>query len=112
MTTSTSARSVQDTFERAVRRFMAERSTVIETTLFDLPRKMILYNQCAVEVLPGVVAEIERRVPATELGRRRRVVGLPLALDLGGLPWMYLFGRLQRYLDAGWPDTPVDLDDH
>jgi hypothetical protein len=107
-----SAQAVQDEFEAAIRQFMAERSTVIETTLFDLPTKIVLGQYCGYDVLPSVTAELERRVPADELGRRRRTPGVTLGLGLCGYLWIYLFGRLQRYLEAGWPDKEVDLGDH
>jgi hypothetical protein len=106
-----SAQQVQDEFEAAIRQFMTERSTVIETTLFDLPTKIVLGQYCGYDVLPKVTAELERRVSAEELGRRRRTPGLTLALGLCGFLWIYLFGRLQRYLEAGWPDKEVDLGD-
>lgn len=106
-----SAQPSQDAFEGAVRRFMGERSTVIETTLFDLPGKMLIGQYAGADVLPGVFAELERRIEPEELGRRRRVPGMTLGLGLCGTLWIYLFGRLQRYLDAGWPEKPVDLGD-
>lgn len=109
---SGNAQAVQDEFEAAIRQFMAERSTVIETTLFDLPTKIVLGQYCGYDVLPLVTAELERRVLADELGRRRRAPGVNLALGLCGFLWIYLFGRLQRYLEAGWPDKEVDLGDH
>ena len=112
MTVATSAQEVQDEFAEAILRFMGERSTILETTLFDLPNKIILGQYCGVVALPGVFGELERRTSGEELGRRRRVPGLPLALGLSGILWIYLFGRLQRYLDAGWPERPVDLGDH
>lgn len=103
--------AVQRSFASAVRRFLSERATVIETTLFDLPGKMALGNYCGAHVIPELVRKLEERISAQELGRRRRVIGLPLALDLNGLLWEYEFGRLQRYLDAGWPDAEADLKD-
>jgi hypothetical protein len=112
MTTPMTAQDVQEAFADAILRFMGERSTILETTLFDLPSKIILGQYCGVAALPGVFAELERRIPGDELGRRRRVPGLPLALGLSGILWIYLFGRLQRYLDAGWPEHDVDLGDH
>jgi hypothetical protein len=110
--TEQTAQQVQDEFEAAIRKFMAERSTVIETTLFDLPTKIVLGQYCGYDVLPKVTAELERRIPAEELGRLRRGPGTSLGLGLCGYLWIYLFGRLQRYLDAGWPDKDVDLGDH
>jgi hypothetical protein len=112
MSVTDSAQAVQDEFAAAVRKFMAERSTVIETTLFDLPTKIVLGNYCAYEVLPSVTEELASRVSAEELGRRRRTLGTKLGLGLCGYLWIYLFGRLQLYLDDGWPDQPVDLGDH
>jgi hypothetical protein len=112
MTATGGAQAVQDEFAAAIRKFMAERSTVIETTLFDLPTKIVLGQYCAYEAIPSVTAELDRRVAPGELGRRRRAVGVKLGLGLCGYLWIYLFGRLQRYLDEGWPDREVDLGDH
>jgi hypothetical protein len=112
MSVTVAAQDAQDAFSDAIRRFMSERSTIIETTLFDLPNKIVLGQYAGADVLPGVFTELESRIAPDELGRRRRVPGLTLALGLSGTLWIYLFGRLQRYLDAGWPDKDVDLGDH
>jgi hypothetical protein len=109
--TGARAQEFQDAFEVASARFWGERSTDVDTTLFDLPAKVVLGNYCGHDVIPGLVTELEARISAAEMGRRRRALGVPLALDLTGLLWIYLLGRLQRFLDAGWPDAAVDLGD-
>lgn len=103
--------AIQQQVEGALLRFLSERSTVIEAGVFDLPAKMVFGTLVSSPTFSGMIDAIEARgVPPEELGRRMKVPGFRLgALALGGLTWVHCFGRLQRYLDAGWPqrDEPI-----
>lgn len=103
---------VQGQIAGAMRKFVGQRSAVIEAPLVDLPRKMVYGNFACAHGIPLVVRSITERIEPEAFGARLKQVGLPLALNIPSIVWCYQLGRLQRYLTAGWPDKDVDLDDH
>ncbi|MEV4420151.1 hypothetical protein AB0L40_09280 [Patulibacter sp. NPDC049589] len=86
-----------------VRTLMGAR-TALEAPLLDVPGKMIHGNYAMAHTLPSIARAIEERVPAEELGRRLKQTSVQMSIGLGGLLFTYVLGRLQRHLDAGWPD--------
>lgn len=94
-----------------VRTLMSAR-TALEAPLLDVPGKMIHGNYAMAHTLPHIARAIEDRVPAEELGRNLKQVSVQMSIGLGGLLFTYVLGRLQRHLDAGWPDHGrIDDDD-
>ncbi|MEV4420148.1 hypothetical protein AB0L40_09265 [Patulibacter sp. NPDC049589] len=78
--------------------------TALEAPLVDVPGKMIHGSYAMAHVLPDIARTIEDRMPAEELGRRLKQTSVQMSVGLGGLLFTYVLGRLQRHLDAGWPD--------
>jgi hypothetical protein len=102
---------VQEIYVAGARKLMLER-TVVEAPLFDLPAKMVMGNLSSIHALPDIVKTITERVSPEELGTRLRSLGVQVGLGPQGIGWMYIIGRLQRYLNAGWPDREPTFDDH
>jgi hypothetical protein len=86
-----------------VRTLMSAR-TALDAPLLDVPGKMIHGNYAMAATLPQIARAIEERVPAEEMGRRLKQISVQMSIGLGGLLFTYALGRLQRHLDAGWPD--------
>jgi hypothetical protein len=87
-----------------VRTLMSAR-TAVESSLLDVPGKMIYGNYAMALTLPQIARAIDERMPAEELGRKLKQVSVQMSIGLGGLLFTYVVGRLQRHLDAGWPDA-------
>ncbi|MEA2166768.1 MAG: hypothetical protein QOF76_68 [Solirubrobacteraceae bacterium] len=104
------AREAQAQMGRAIRRFLRER-TAVESPLFDVAAKMVYGNYAAARTIPTLVDLLDARLEPEEVARRLRVPGIPLGLAMYGIAWAYSLGRLQLYLDAGWPARDVELDD-
>jgi hypothetical protein len=102
---------LQDLYMVGIRALMQDR-TIVQAPLFDLPAKMVTGVLASGLCIPQVVAELNARVDPEVLGDRVRTPGTSVAIGLQGMPFMYLLGRAQRYLYAGWPDTDVSLDDY
>jgi hypothetical protein len=103
------AADVQAQYFAGIQQLMSGR-TAIEAPLIDVPGKMIIGNYAMAHAVPGVLRTIDERVSPEELGTRLKRLGVPVASGVPGLPWMYLLGRLQRHLDAGWPEGRIDDD--
>src|ERR1700733_6207910 len=102
---------LQDLYMVGIRALMQDR-TIVQAPLFDLPAKMVTGVLASGLCIPQVVAELNARVDPEELGDRVRTPGTSVAIGLQGMPFMYLLGRAQRYLYAGWPDADVSIDDY
>jgi len=97
----------------AILRFCSERTAMIETPLLDLPTKLTYGNYAVYHVLPALIAHLESRgLSAEDVGKRLKVLGVPVGCAaVSGFVWCYELGRLQRYIDAGWPEKKVDIGD-
>jgi hypothetical protein len=107
-----SIQAIEEQVSLAMRSFARQRSTVIETPLLSLPGKMAYGNYCSSLALPGAIRALNGIMSAEEIGARLKKPGVGVALGFtGGYVWSSVLGRLQRYLDAGWPDRDIDLRD-
>lgn len=98
----------------AVRQFLGER-TAVDSPLFDVTTKMVYGNYAAVEGVPSLMDLVNAKATPEEIGQRLKVLGVPLGLVMNGIGWAYSIGRLQLFLDAGWPEKEVDvaaIDEH
>lgn len=91
----------------AIRQFLRER-TAVDSPLFDVTAKMVYGNYAAVAGVPALMDIVNARATPAQVGQRLKVLGVPLGLVMNGIGWAYSLGRLQLYLDAGWPDAEVD----
>jgi hypothetical protein len=94
---------VEELYFEGIRKLMLGRSA-LEVPLLDVPGKMIIGDYAVAHGMPHVVAELEKIMPAEELGQRLKTLGVQAAIGIQGSMWGYVLGRLQRQLDAGFPD--------
>jgi hypothetical protein len=102
---------LQDLYMVGVLALMKDR-TIVQAPLFDLPAKMVTGVLASGFCIPAAIAELTARATPEELGDRIRKPGTSVAIGLPNFPFMYLLGRTQRYLYAGWPESEVTLEDH
>ncbi|MEA2166767.1 MAG: hypothetical protein QOF76_67 [Solirubrobacteraceae bacterium] len=102
MTTLLGPADVEAQFFAGIRQLMIGR-TALEAPLLDVPGKMILGNYALAHKLPDFVDLLEERATAEELGLRAKRLGVQMGIGIPSLMWIYVLGRLQRHLDAGWP---------
>lgn len=92
----------------AVRDFLTQRSAV-DSPLFDVSTKMVYGNYAATASIPLLMDLANARATPEEIGQRLKVPGVPLGLVMNGLGWVLTMGRIQMYLDAGWPTDPAPV---
>jgi hypothetical protein len=102
------AAEAQEQLGLAIRRFMRER-TAVESPLIDVAAKMVYGNYAAARTIPSLVDHLNERMSPEEIATRLKVLGIPVGLALYGMAWAYSLGRLQLFLDEGWPDRKVEL---
>jgi hypothetical protein len=91
----------------AIRIFLRER-TAVDSPLFDVTAKMVYGNYASAVGVPLLMDLVNARATPEEIGTRLKVLGVPLGLVMNGIGWAYSIGRLQMYLDAGWPEKDID----
>lgn len=91
----------------AIRQFLRER-TAVESPLFDVPTKMVYGDYAAAIGVPKLMDLVNAKATPEEVGGLLKALGVPLGLVMNGIGWAYSMGRLQLYLDAGWPEKSVD----
>jgi hypothetical protein len=104
------ANEVQAQAEASVRRISSQRSVDMESPMFNVPEKMVLGNYGGAVLLPRLIELIEERMSPEDFAVRLRSLGVPIGLGFGSLLWCFPLGRLQRHLDAGWPEHDVEDD--
>jgi hypothetical protein len=94
---------VEALYFEGIRKLMSGRSA-LEAPLLDVPGKMVIGDYAMAHGLPGFVARLERELPPEELGLRLKTLGVQAGIGVQGVMWPYVLGRLQRQLDAGFPN--------
>ncbi|MFT4128109.1 MAG: hypothetical protein QM662_18005 [Gordonia sp. (in: high G+C Gram-positive bacteria)] len=92
----------------AVREFLTQR-TAVDSPLFDVSTKMVYGNYASVRSIPLLMDLVNARATPAEIGARLKTMGVPLGLVMNGLGWVLTMGRIQLYLDAGWPVNPAPV---
>ncbi|ANQ75660.1 MULTISPECIES: hypothetical protein [Rhodococcus] len=94
----------------AIRAFLRER-TAVDSPLFDVSAKMVYGNYASARSLPLLMDLVNAKATPEEIGERLKTVGVQLGLVMNGIGWVYTLGRIQQYLDAGWPQQTVTIAD-